>query len=75
MNSGALMLSDHPHEKLRVFCEKCGRRAQYDKQAMLEAGGDRKMPDLRVDITKQLGCQLALNPGVNLYDRCQMRFD
>ena len=37
---GAVLLSRYPHPKIIVECDKCGMRAKYDKNELLEAGGD-----------------------------------
>lgn len=51
-SSDVVMLSRYPAHKIVVECGKCGMRAQYDKLGMLEAGGDRPLPDLLREIAR-----------------------
>ncbi len=65
----AQMLSSYPADKIVVSCAKCGMRKQYDKAAMLKAGGDRKLTYLLDDIARRSGCT-KLEQGADIYDRC-----
>lgn len=62
---GAAYLSDYPAPKLIMSCELCGWRVQYDKQAMLDAGGDRSLPELKRDIANRHHCK---QPGIDPMD-------
>lgn len=55
-----------------VACEKCGRRVQYDKRAMLDAGGDRPLPLLLTEIVRRMGCDKI--HSTNIYDRCGAKY-
>lgn len=52
-----------------MSCEKCGMHVRYDKQGMLDAGGDRPLTVLLTEIVKRNGCEKA--EGHRLYDRCE----
>lgn len=67
------MLSEFPSNKVVVSCEKCRMRKQYDRDAMLRAGGDRTLAHLLEEIVARIEC-----PKVNtfsIYDRCAARYD
>ena len=70
---GAVLLSRYPQPKVIVACDKCGMRAKYDRDELLEAGGDRPLPQLKDDIASRHGCTKLHN--VNMYDRCAARYD
>lgn len=57
-----------------VACAKCGLRMQYDKAAMLEAGGDRKLTYLLDEIVRRGGCS-KMDAGPNIYDRCGAAYE
>ncbi len=67
------MLSEFPSDKIIISCEKCGLRKQYDRDAMLHAGGDRTLARLLEEIVARIGC-----PKVNtlsIYDRCGAKYE
>ncbi len=70
--TGAVLLSRYPKPKVIVSCDKCGMRAKYDRDEMLETGGDRPLPQLKDDIAARHGCTRLRN--VNMYDRCSARY-
>lgn len=72
-SNGAARLSAYPAGKVIVACEKCGRRVQYDKQAMLDAGGDRPLPHLLIEIIRRMGCDKIRS--TNIYDRCGAKYE
>jgi len=67
-------LKDYPAAKIIVSCGKCALRVQYDKQAMLRAGGDRPLTHLHDDIRRRHGCP-RMGPRANMYDNCDAIFD
>lgn len=72
---GAAYLADYPAAKVIVSCSECGWRVQYDRQAMLDAGGDRPLTTLRTDIAARQGCK---HPGINpmnAWEHCKARFE
>jgi hypothetical protein len=55
-------LSDHLGQKIIVKCDICGKRRQYDAQAVLDRlDEDMTMPDLVRHIAKADGCAKAIN--------------
>jgi hypothetical protein len=70
---GAQKLADFPGRKIKVECERCGLRKQFDKAAMIVAGGADRPPTLLIDeIARRSGCTLVDDPGPTAYDiaRC-----
>lgn len=67
------MLSEFPSDKVIVSCDKCGLRKQYDKDAMLLAGGDRTLALLLDEIVARVGCPKA--KSLSVYDRCGAKYD
>lgn len=68
----AVLLSAYPADKLILECPKCGLHVQYDKAQMLAVGGDRGLPDLRLQIARKKGCQYV--DSVYAYEGCKIRF-
>ncbi len=66
---GISNLSDYPAAKFVVACLKCRLRVQYDRAAMLSAGGDRPLPDLLNSIARRHGCALVDRPSADIYVR------
>lgn len=54
-------------------CERCGLRAKYDKLEMLEAGGDRPLPEMLMEIVRRKGCTRTKSTTM-LYERCMARY-
>lgn len=71
---GAAYLADYPAAKIIIACEVCGWRAQYDRQAMLDAGGDRPLTTLRTDIAKRQGCKYPEIDPMDAWRHCKARF-
>ena len=69
---GAAALSSYPEAKIIVACDKCGMRAQYDKAAMLAAGGDRPLTILLKEIARRKGCTKLDSP--HAYDQCRAMY-
>lgn len=67
------MLSEFPSDKIIVCCDKCGMRKQYDRDAMVKAGGDRTLAHLLDAIILRIGCT-RINT-VSIYDRCGARYE
>lgn len=67
------MLSEFPSDKVIISCEKCGLRKQYDRDAMLHAGGDRTLAHLLDEIVERVQCPKA--KSVSIYDRCGAKYD
>ncbi|CAI2934991.1 hypothetical protein [Aminobacter niigataensis] len=67
------MLSEFPSEKVIVSCEKCGMWKQYDRDAMVRAGGDRTLAHLLDDIVARIGCPKA--NSLSVYDRCGAKYE
>ena len=63
--SGRRRISDYPNEKIHFSCQKCGRTRQYDRDAMIQKGGDRTLAQLldqvidRMDCTYGVYCEIA----------------
>lgn len=68
----AVPLSAYPADKLILECPKCGLRVQYDKAAMLQAGGDRGLPALREEIARKKGCTKI--DSIYAFDGCGIRY-
>ncbi|MCO6050815.1 hypothetical protein NGM99_13610 [Mesorhizobium sp. RP14(2022)] len=68
------MISDYPEPKIKVSCEKCGRRAQYDRDAMIKAGGDRRLLDLLDAIQERLKCE-TLERDPDIYNKCRLKYE
>jgi hypothetical protein len=68
----AVMLSAYPADKIILTCDKCGMHIQYDKAAMLKAGGDRGLPGLREEIARKKGCQHI--DSIYAFDGCKIRY-
>ncbi|MDX8513504.1 hypothetical protein [Mesorhizobium captivum] len=72
---GAAYLADYPAQKVIAACETCGWRVQYDKQAMLDAGGDRALTLLIKDIAARQGCRFPeINP-MRAQEHCRARYE
>ena len=69
ISKGARRLSSYPYRKILVTCARCNLRVQYDRDALLMAGGDRGLPDLLTQVAEKKGCP-ALSRGADVYDRC-----
>jgi hypothetical protein len=69
---GAVLLSRYPQAKLIIECRKCGMRAKYDQNELLQAGGDRPLTYLLDDIVRRKGCT-KLNT-LYMYDRCAAHY-
>jgi len=54
--SGRRRISNYPTEKIRVSCERCGLKKQYDREAMIKVGGDRTLVNLLDQIVERDGC-------------------
>ena len=63
------MLSSYPAHKILASCDKCGLRKQFDKSAMLKAGGDRPLGLLLDDIAVRANCPKR-KATADIYDRC-----
>ncbi|MFZ1952955.1 MAG: hypothetical protein WB037_26875 [Pseudolabrys sp.] len=51
--TGSLKLCDHLGNTVRLSCEKCGRRGQYQKGKLIAIHGpDISLPDLLVEIAQ-----------------------
>jgi hypothetical protein len=68
----AVMLSAYPADKIILTCDKCGMHVQYDKADMLKAGGDRGLPDLRLEIARRKGCTKV--GSIYAYDTCRITY-
>lgn len=68
------LLSSYPSDKIVVACKKCGMRKQFDKAAMLRAGGDRPLTLLLDEVARRSGCTLVDRPSVDIYDRCEANY-
>ncbi|RVC47557.1 hypothetical protein EN781_00015 [Mesorhizobium sp. M4A.F.Ca.ET.090.04.2.1] len=71
---GAAYLADYPADKIIVECEQCGWRAQFDKAAMIEAGGDRPMTHLLDDIARRKGCTRVALDMNDIKNHCRARY-
>jgi hypothetical protein len=60
-------------DKLILTCDKCGLRVQYDKAQMLAVGGDRGLPDIRLQIARRKGCQYVDSPYA--FEGCKIRYE
>jgi len=67
------MLSEFPSDKIIVSCDKCGMRKQYDRDAMVRAGGDRTLALLLDAIVARIGC--TRTNTFNIYDRCGAKYE
>ena len=72
LHKGSAALSSYPGAKIVVACDKCGMRAQYDKAAMLAAGGDRPLTILLKEIALRKGCTKLASP--HAYDQCRAMY-
>ena len=63
------MLSSYPADKVVAACDKCGLRKQFDRAAMLRAGGDRPLGLLLDEIARRGNCPKQRNTA-DIYDRC-----
>lgn len=60
MSDGAVLLRDYPFPKINMACDRCERKARYDKAALIEkVGGDARLPSLRLQIAAKWGCEIA----------------
>lgn len=66
-------LSEFPSDKVIISCEKCGMRKQYDRDAMLRAGGDRTLAHLLDEIVARVGCPKA--NSLSVYERCGAKYE
>ncbi len=69
--NGCLVLTDMQDAKLRLLCEKCGLRRQYDIQALINKIGNVAIPDLVNELAKRNGCE-EFQPH-NIGRRCSLR--
>lgn len=68
--SGAHTLGDLRQRKLRISCEKCGLKLQFDVAELLrKCGPDAKLPDLKNKLT-----QCDKLDVTKLHDYCKARF-
>lgn len=67
------MLSEFPAQKVLITCDKCGMRKQYDRDAMVKAGGDRTLAHLLDEIVARAGCT-RINT-LSVYDRCGAKYE
>ena len=67
-----VMLSAYPAGKVILACDKCGLNVQYDKAAMLAAGGDRALPELRLEIARRKGCTKV--DSIYAFDQCRIKY-
>ena len=67
-------LSGFPARKILVECTKCGLLVQYDRDAMLAAGGDRTLGELLDSYRAAAGCALVDRPGFSPYQKCGASF-
>lgn len=65
LGPGARRLSQFRRCKIRVECDRCQLRRQYDGSALFERAGDVSMPDLLTKIAVGLGCTLNVAPTPN----------
>jgi hypothetical protein len=72
---GAAYLADYPAAKVIVACDDCGFRVQYDKLAMLKAGGDRPLTTLLTDIANRHGCKQPKLDRYNAWKHCKARYE
>jgi len=63
------MLSSYPADKIVAACSKCGLRKQFDKVAMLKAGGDRPLGLLLDDIAIRANCPKRKDTP-DIYNKC-----
>ncbi|TIO62924.1 hypothetical protein [Mesorhizobium sp.] len=71
---GAAYLADYPAPKIVVECAVCSWRVQYDKKAMLDAGGDRPLTYLIDEIAQRQGCKFPkINPH-RAQEHCRARY-
>lgn len=70
LTDGNALLSSYPATKVMVHCDVCGMRVQYDKQAMLAKGGDRRLLDLLDEIRQRKACP-KMEAGIDPFDRCR----
>jgi hypothetical protein len=67
------LLSGYPARKIHDACDKCNLSVQYDRDALLEADGDRTLSHLTA-IARRHACALVYRPGFSPYNRCDVRF-
>ena len=72
ISPGARRLSSYPYRKILLTCARCNLRVQYDRDALLMAGGDRGIPDFLTQVAERNGCP-ALSRGADVYDRCLLK--
>ena len=72
---GAAYLADYPAPKLIMSCELCGWRVQYDKRAMLDAGGDRSLPDLIREVAGRNQCKQPMVDRMDAWKHCKARYE
>jgi hypothetical protein len=67
--NGALSLRDYPADLLRLACDKCGRKGQYQKASLIARyGADIPLPDLRTEIAK-------CDRQISMQDPCGVHYD
>ena len=72
--TGAAYLADYPAAKVIIACDECGWRVQYDKQAMLDAGGDRPLTTLRTAIAARQGCKHPEVDAMDAWKHCKAKY-
>jgi len=70
---GSLVLTDLQQPKLRLLCEKCRLRRQYDVQQLINHIGNARILALIPELARRNGCERIRAPGP--VDQCglQMR--
>lgn len=71
---GSAYLADYPAPKVIVECELCEWRVQYDRQAMLDAGGDRPLTYLIDEIAQRHGCKFPTINQNKVQEHCKARY-
>ncbi len=72
---GAFLSSDLSGLKVRVGCERCKLKRQFDGNALIDrAGRNEPLPGLLTRIAVGLGCDLNIAPTPNGL-RCAMRYE
>ena len=71
--NGAYYLSEFQGKKVRIKCDACGLRRQYDGTELFNRIGDWNMVALRIELAKRNGCAKSESPSI--YDRCKVQYD
>ncbi|MFC6487382.1 hypothetical protein [Nitratireductor sp. GCM10026969] len=63
-------LSEYPFRKVYLHCPKCGIEAQYDRDELIRAGGDRELLDFRLEVARRKGCTKTKIDPSRVFDLC-----